>query len=166
MCITDKICLETQYFTLVMKDGLHSVALALAVLLAVQPALTKTVCIQKVCSAVHASTSCCPRTGVGSMQGMSRDLRMPSTINPRPTEIVSGRPLPRSSCGTGPCCSDSFHITVQATVPAKSGTQSKISSFLVADFVSIAIFDKGVLTSTEAVAPVPARSLFFRTLRI
>ncbi len=62
----------------VMKKVLQSVALALAVILAVQPDLATMTCTQMHCGAGRHTADCCPPSGDGSMRNMAGDPAMDS----------------------------------------------------------------------------------------
>ncbi len=113
----------------VMKKILQSVALALAVLLAVQPALATMTCTQMHCGAGHHCADCCPPSGDGSMRNMSGDPAMDSMgaswqTPPQPA-------LAESGCASEPCCIFSSRTTMQGAIPAKSRVNATPTSPLV-----------------------------------
>ena len=147
-----------------MKNVLQSVALALAVLLAVQPPLVAEPCTQMHCSVGHHLADCCPSSREGSMQNMSGDSAMHSR---QAASLIEAQPkLAQASCGLEPCCSTAVRTTVQAAIAAKSKVTTKISLTPVSVVSSVAVPFRMALTSGEAAAPAPARYVVCRILRI
>jgi hypothetical protein len=146
-----------------MKKVLQSVALVLAVLLTVQPALATMTCTQMHCGAGHHSADCCPPSSDGSMRNMAGDpaMDMGASWQTPPQPALAG-----SRCASEPCCIVSARTTVQAAIPAKSKVNTKVSSTPVGEFFSVAVPVRAALTSRDAVAPAPARYVLFQVLRI
>jgi hypothetical protein len=148
----------------VMKKILQSVALALAVLLAVQPALATMTCTQGICKAGQHSADCCPPTSGGSMRSMSGDPAMDSDS---PSWQTPAQPaLVESGCASAPCCIVSARTTTQAAIPAKSRVNATAASMPVGGVLSVTAPVREALISRDAVAPAPARYVLFQVLRI
>ena len=147
-----------------MKRSLQFVALALAVLLALQPALATLTCTQRLCGAGHHSSDCCPPLRDGSMRNMSANPAMDSTgaswqTLPQPV-------LAESGCSSQPCCVVSARTTAQAAIPAKSKVNVTAASVPIRGLLSVIVPVRAALTSRDAVAPIPARYALFQVLRI
>ena len=147
----------------VMKIVLQSIALALAVLLTVQPALATMTCTQMHCGAGHHSADCCPPSSDGSMRNMAGDpaMDMGASWQTPPQPALAG-----SSCASEPCCFVSARTTAQAAIPAKSKVNATAASMPVCELLSVAVPVRAALTSRDAVAPAPARYVLFQVLRI
>ena len=141
------------------------VALALAVLLTVQPALATMTCTQRLCGVDPQSADCCPPSSSDeTMWNMSGNPAMDSTgafwqTPPQPA-------LAESSCTPQPCCIVSARTTAQAAIPAKSRVNATAASVPVRGLLSVTVPVGTALTSRGAVAPAPARYVLFQVLRI
>ena len=146
-----------------MKRSLQFVVLALAVLLAVQPALATMTCTQWLCGAGHHSSDCCPTSIDGSMRSMTGnpavDSRDASWQTPQPAPAQSG-------CASALCCVVSARTTVQVAISAKSNVITAVPFTLTGGLLSVAAPVRVALTSRHAVAPAPARYDLFQILRI
>jgi len=133
-----------------MKKLFHSVALALAVLLAAQPAFAAMTCAQNLCG--QAAANCCMPSAGMSMAGMSMD--------------GPSHPAAAMKCDSDGCC----------TVSARTSTPLlPVGKFVVS---ALELIDPGtralpVLDGTDevsglshAAAPIPARYLMFHAFRI
>ena len=145
-----------------MKRLLQSVALALAVLLSVQPALATMTCTQRLCGAGHPSADCCPPSSDGSMRDMSGYPAMDMGTSWQTSQPA----LAGSSCTSEPCCIVSARTTAQAAIPAKSRVNATAASVPVRGLLSVTVPVRPALTSRDAVAPAPARYVLFQVLRI
>src|SRR5580700_10083979 len=97
-----------------MKRILQSVALALAVLLAANPALATMTCVQKICADGSSTMDCCLPTSDAPMSGMSNDAMtsMGATGQAPSLSAVAAR-----SCSSGPCCTLSTVTAQQLNSP-------------------------------------------------
>jgi hypothetical protein len=146
-----------------MKRSLKFVVLALAVLLAVQPALATMTCTQWLCGAGHHSTDCCPTSIDGSMRNMSGNPAMDS----RDTSWQTSQPaLAESGCAAELCCIVTARTTVQVALSAKSNVITVAPFALPGGLSSVAAPVRVARTSRDAVAPVAARYVLFQVLRI
>ena len=148
----------------VMKKVLQSVALALAVLLAVQPALAAMTCTQGICRAGQHSADCCPPSNDGSMRNMLGDPALDSKGASWQTSPQSA--LVGSSSVSELCCIVSAPTTTQVAIPAKSKVNATATSTPVHGLHSVTVPVRVALTSGDAVAPAPARCVFFQVLTI
>ena len=144
----------------VMKKVLQSVALALAVLLTVQPALATMTCTRMHCGTGHHSADCCPPSSDGSMRNMASDPTMDMGAS---WQTPSQPALTGSSCTSEPCCIFSARPTAQTAIPKVNATAA---SMAVRQLLSVAVPVRAALTSRDAVAPAPARYVLFQALRI
>ena len=148
----------------VMRRSLQFIALALAVLLAVQPALAAMTCTQRLCGAGQHSADCCPPSSDGSMRNMSVNPAIDSTgasgrIPPNPMMAESG-------CASQSCCIVSARTTVQMAIPAKSRVGTTIHSTVPHGFSLVTVSVRAALTFGDAAAPAPARYVLYQVLRI
>ena len=152
------------YFVAVMKRILQSVALALAVLLAAQPALATMTCVQKMCADGSSSTDCCLPSSDAPMRGMSNDVAMPSMS--ASGQAPSPSALTGLSCSSEPCCAVSAHSTPQLATPAKFSVDRVVSFTRLGGLSSVAAPIRADVTFGDVVAPARARYVLFQDFRI
>jgi len=146
-----------------MKRILQSVALALAAILAVQPALATMTCAQKVCVDGISSMDCCLPSHGASMQGMSM-VGMPSmsASGQAPSLLAQTG----SSCSSGPCCTVSARSTPQLATPGKFSVDRVVSFTWLGEFSGVTVAVRAGPASGEQVAATPARYVLFQDFRI
>jgi hypothetical protein len=152
------------YFLTVMKRILQSVALALAVLLAAQPALATMTCEQKMCADGSSSLDCCLPSSGAPMHGMSNEAAMPSMSASGQAPSTSAMAGP--SCSSEPCCAVSACPTPQLGTPVKFGVDRVASLTRVDALTSVAAPIRADVAFGDAVALARARYVLFQDFRI
>jgi hypothetical protein len=162
--ITDGVCHARPYFTSVMKRILQSVALALAVFLAVQPALATMTCAQRICADGSSSPDCCLPSSDASMNGMANDMDMPSmSASGQAPSFVAAI---GASCVSAPCCTMSTVSAQQLAAPVKFSLTGAVSLTLVSELSSVVAPVRAGRTRINAVAPALDRYVLFHVFRI
>jgi hypothetical protein len=152
------------YFEAVMKKILQSVALALAAILAVQPALATMTCAQKMCADGNSSADCClPQSGA-PMHGMSNVAAMPSMSASGQAPSFSAPA--GASCITAPCCTVSSVTGPQSATPAKFDVSSVVSLTPVGETFSVAAPVRAGPPIGDVATPAHARYILFQAFRI
>ena len=141
-----------------MKKLFQSVALALVVILAAQPAFATMTCVTKVCGAGDAVADCCPPSGNTAMRDMANNSAVSS--------MAMHAALAGSSCTSEPCCVVSARTTPQLVTPAKSGASQSFLATPVDGLSSVAAPVRVVLAPGNPAAPAAARYVLFQVFRI
>jgi len=147
-----------------MKRPLQFVALAIAALLAVQPALAAMTCAQQICGTGPTSTNCCLSSNGMSMPAMSDHTSMMLMDH---SEQASQQSIQAElSCGSGPCCTVSS-FTTPKLVPSDEVRVSGVASFApLGGFSSLPTPVRAVDTVGAEDASAPARYVLFQVFRI
>ena len=145
-----------------MKRILQSVALALAAILAVQPALATMTCAQSICADGSSSANCCLPSSGAPMHGMPNNAAMLSMGASGQAPSLSAE----LSCVSAPCCTVSSLGAPQLAMRIKFGVSSVAVLTPVGEITSVSAPVRAVQTSGYAVTPTRARYLMFQAFRI
>jgi len=153
---------QPPYFNPVMKKILQSVALALAALLAVQPALASMTCAHKVCADGTSSPDCCLPANNAPMQGMAMAMPGMGVSGQAPSQLL---PL-QSNCDSEPCCTVSGRLTTLPATSVKSPVNGVVAFTRLGQPVATALPIQAAITPADAAVPPPDRHVLFHVFRI
>jgi len=148
----------------VMKRLLQSVALALAALLAAQPALASMTCAQQICGSGPSSGNCCLSSNDSSHSEMSSDAAMMPMSGPQQAAPQSTQA--ELSCGSGSCCVVSSPATPKLVSSTKF-TVNRFTSFTPLGGLPPVIAPAPLAAAVgSASASAPARYILLNVFRI
>ena len=147
-----------------MKRLLQSVVLALAALLAVQPALATMTCAQQICGSSPISANCCPTSNDASKHEMSGDAAMLSmSASQQNSPRLNQAEL---SCNSGSCCNVSSLSTPKFVSSTKFSVGESASFTPLGGFSRATAPVRAVVAIGDAGASAPARHILFQVFRI
>ena len=146
-----------------MKRLLQSVSLALAALLAVQPALATMTCAHMVCADGHSSPDCCLPSSDAPMNGMANDAAMPMSASGQAPSQMSEE---QENCMSAPCCAVSSSTTTLLAASLKSLFSGIVPFPRQAGLVVTASAPHTTTTSVETSTSPPDRHALFQVFRI